>query len=307
MKLLAILAFAALMQQGGADQQFGVRAGYTIEPESLHVGDPGILRIRVVAPAGAKIVFPGAVDSTAEVEPLDPVSVHQETKNGEVEAVATYRFVAWELGLPQIAIGPIRVEHDGAVRELQIGDARVFVLTVLPQDTTQRAPRPARGIALLHISNWPMWVLIGSGFLIAAIVGIWLQRRASRPRPTPAPIAAAKRAFGRLAALDLVGAGEPAKHVAASVDILRNYLAMRNAAASTGLTTGELAGALEGDTAVPVDRVTALLETADGIKFSGESVAGPFAERLAGEAAAIVSEVHRADSHKPANKSRKEK
>jgi hypothetical protein len=301
MKALLFLAFAMLFQQGAA-REIPVKAGYTVEPESLHVGDPGILRIRVIAPEGARVIFPGAVDSTAAVEPLDPVTVRQETKNGEVEAIATYRFVAWELGLPTIVIGAIRVEHNGAVRELMIGDARVSVMTILPSDTAQRTPRPARGIALLDISNWPMWVLIGAGFVVAAIVGVWLQRRASRPRPPAAPIATAKRAFGRLAALDLVGAGESAKHVAASVDILRDYLAMRNANASQGLTTVELTRALAGDGNVPVNRVAALLTTADEIKFSGQSVDPRSAERLAGEAAAIVSEVHRGDSRKSKKK-----
>lgn len=297
-----MLAVAAVMQQGGADRQIDVRAGYTIEPESLHVGDPGLLRIRVVAPPGARVIWPDAIDSTAAVEPLDPVSVREEMKDGLLESIATYRFVAWELGLPAIAIGVIRVEHNGAVRELQIGDARVSVMTILPADTAQRAPRPARSIALLNISNWPMWVLIGAGFVIAIIVGVWLQRRSSRPRPPAAPIATAKRAFGRLAALDLIGAGESAKHVAASVDILRNFLAMRNPNASQGLTTAELTRALADDGAVPVHRVAALLETADAIKFSGQSVDPPAAERMAGEAAALVSEVHRNDSRKTKKK-----
>jgi hypothetical protein len=300
MRLLAVIAAFAMLQQGGggAAQQINVRAGYTVEPESIHVGDPGILRIRVVAPAGARITFPGAVDSTAAVEPLDPVTVHEETKNGEVEAIASYRFVAWELGLPTIGVGSIRVDLNGASRELRIGDARVFVMTVLPADTTDRTPRPARGIALLNVSNWPMWVLIGVGFLVAVIIGVWLQRRAGKPKPPQAAIVTAKKAFGRLSALDLIGAGEPAKHVAASADILRTYLAMRSDNASTGLTTAELAQSLAGDGAVPLHRVKELLETADAIKFSGESIDGPSAERLGGEAAAIVNEVNRVDTHK---------
>ena len=153
-----------------------------------------------------------------------------------------------------------------------------------------------------------MWVLIGVGFVIAGVVGVWLQRRTGRPLPPPAPIATAKRSFGRLAALDLVGAGEPAKHVAVSVDILRVYLAMRNGEASQGLTSSELAQVLADDGAVPVHRVSELLQTADAIKFSEQSVDGPSAERLAGEAAAIVSEVHRADTHhSSARQSRKKK
>jgi hypothetical protein len=86
------------------------------------------------------------------------------------------------------------------------------------------------------------------------------------------------------------------------VDILRTYLAMRSTDASQGLTSAELAQAVAGDGAVPVHRVTALLENADAIKFSGESIDGPLAERLAGEAAAIVSEVHRADTHQSRKK-----
>jgi hypothetical protein len=296
MNALSLLAAVALLQGGGAQRQNDVRAAYTIEPESIHVGDPAILRVRVIAPAGSKVVFPGAVDSTSSVEPLDPVSVREEMKDGMLESVASYRFVAWELGLPVISLGTIVVDMNGTTRELKLGDPRVFVMTILPADTAQRVPRPSRDIAVLPASNWQWWILIAVGFVVAGILGLWFQRRAHRPPAPIEPVVAARRAFGRLDALDLIGAGEPAKHVAASAGILRNFLAMRNASAGTGLTTAELLAVLHVDGAVPSHRVETVLATADAIKFAAQGVDAASAEALGAESLAIVSEIHRADN-----------
>jgi hypothetical protein len=191
------------------------------------------------------------------------------------------------------------------VRELRVGDARVSVMTVLPEDTAQRIPRPSRDIASLPVSYWATWMLIGVGVFILAMLGVWWRRRGMRGPPPVAPVAAAKKAFGRLEALDLVSAGEPAKHVAASADILRAYLAARDAAAAQGLTTSELVDALRGDGAVPLERIEAVLATADAIKFSGQTIDGAGAERIAGEAASIVNDVHRADLHQTRRKTRR--
>ena len=121
MKPLVLLAVVGLLQggmqgavQGGAlTRTAGVRATYTIEPETVRVGDPAVLRVRVIAPAGTRVIFPPAVDSTSAVEPLDPVSVHQDTRDSLLESTATYRFLAWELGMPAISLSPIRVVRDG--------------------------------------------------------------------------------------------------------------------------------------------------------------------------------------------------
>ncbi len=310
MKPFVLLAIAGLLQggmqgggQGGAvTRPSGVRATYTIEPETVRVGDPAVLRVRVIAPAGTRVIFPPAVDSTSAVEPLDPVTVHEDTRNGVVEATGTYRFLAWEVGLPAISLSSIRLMGTGRTRELQLADPRVTVESILPADTTLRMPRPARNIVFLPPQRWPWWVLVVAGFTIAAIVGAWLQKRGRRPVRPVEPFVDAQRAFGRLNALDLIGAGETAKHVATSVDILRAYLGARDAAAGPGLTSTELLHALQGDGSVPLSRMTSLLTSADAIKFAADSVDAREAERLGAEAVAIVAEVRHAELHQAASK-----
>ena len=296
MNAVALLAVAGLLQGGASARPAGVRATYSVEPDTVRVGDPATLRIRVIAPAGTRVIFPPAVDSTAAVEPLDP-SPCTRRRSTVVEATAIYRFLAWEVGLPAILLSPIRLVRDGYTQELRLADPRVTVESVLPADTTLRVPRPARDIVFLPPSRWPWWVLVLVGFTVAALGGLWLQRRGRQPLRPIEPLAEAQRAFGRLNALDLIGAGEPAKHVGTSVDILRAYLAARDGAAGPGLTTRELLRALHSDGSVPLNRVMVLLSAADATKFAGESVDAAEAERLGAEALAIVVEVRRLELH----------
>jgi hypothetical protein len=295
--VLLVATLGAL--QTGATRSTGVRLGVTVSPTSVRIGQPATLTVRVQAPAGTKITFPPAVDSTANVEPLDPVSVREETRNGFVDATATYRFLTWQVGDAPIPVSPIRLERDGAVQELTIGDPMVSVVSVLPADTALRVPKPARDISLLQIRRWPWWLLIALGFAVASLGGWLLERRTKRPPPPIEPFVDAQRAFGRLGALDLIGAGEPAKYVGASADILRTFLAARDANAAPGRTTSELLIALRKDARVPASRIAAMLASADSIKFAGGVIDAATAEALGAEASAIVLEIHRRDHKAP--------
>jgi hypothetical protein len=290
---VAMLAMPVISASQGASS--GVRSGFVVEPDTVRVGQPATLTVRVQAPAGTRFTFPEAVDSTASVEPLDPVSVREETSGDVVEATAIYRLLAWEVGRVTIPLGAIRLTRDGRAQDLMIGEPTVVVQSVLPADSALRVPRPQRGIALLPVSEWPWWLLIVAGFVLAALAGWLLQRRQRRGPPPIEPFAEAQRGFGRLSALDLISAGEPAKHVSASVDVLRRFLAARDPRATLGLTASELVTLLRDDGAVPAARVAALLTAADAVKFAPRDVDARTAESLGAEAAAVVTEIHRND------------
>jgi hypothetical protein len=293
----ALLAVCAAFT-GSARAQTGVRWGYVVEPETTSVGRPATLTLRVRAPAGTRLTFPQAIDSTASVEPLDPVSVREETNDGAVTATATYRFLSWELGTVEIPVGAIRVVRDQRVQELVIPPPTIVVSTVLPADTAQRKPRDARAIVLLPGGAWPWWWYALAGFVLAIVVG-WLLQRRSRKRVLPIPpYVDAQRAFGRLSALDLIGAGEPGKHVTASVEVLRRFLAARDHRANVSLTGTELTSVVRADASVPTARVSSLMGRAEAAKFAPDDIDAPTAEALGAEAVAIVTEVERADERR---------
>ena len=302
--LALALAFAAFGQGGAggpAVRADAIRVGVSVEPVAVVVGQPVTVRIRMIAPAGSRFTFPRAIDSTGAIEPLDPVVVHDTTSGGTVETVATYRLLAWDVGATRIPLGPVRVERGGRAQDVAIADARVDVVSVLPADTSLHTPRPAREVVFTPSSRWVLWVLMLAGFAIVVLVGWALQRRSRHPPKPIEPFADAQRAFRELAALDLIGAGESAKHVASSADIVRAFLAARNGHAALGLTSEELARVLDADPAVPASRVHALLVATDSVKFAGGTLTATAAEALGAEAVAVVAEVQRADASAPDN------
>jgi hypothetical protein len=288
--ILAIMSSAVIGQAPS-----GVRAGLLVRPDTVRVGEPATLVVRVEAPVGTMFAFPPAVDSTARVEPVDPVQVREERRGDVIEAVATYRFLAWETGDVVIPIATVRLRMPDRTQDLSLGEPHIFVRSVLPADSAQRVPKPARAFLFLPNRVWLLWVLIGAGFLVAGLVGWLLHRRSHRVVPPLEPYADAQRAFGRLAALDLVGAGEPARHVTASADIVREYLAARDPRAGMALTTTELLAVVRADGSVPEFRLAALLAAADSLKFEHATIEAATARALASEAQALVAEIHRAE------------
>lgn len=290
---LAVVASAAL---AGAQQAGRVSVTHTLEPPSVLVGMPTLLHVRVVAPPGTRVRFPSAVDSAAGIEPVDPVTIREEPVDAGIAWIGTYRLVAWETGELPITLGPIEHDAGGVSGATRLRDAVLEVQSVLPADTSLRTPRPARDIVALPPPGLPWWLYTLIGALIAILGGWWLQRRADRPVPRVPPERIAHRALEQLRSLELIAAGEPARHVVASADILREYFATRDPEAAVGLTSRELVAHLRGDDAVPAHRVLEVLHAADAVKFAGYQVDPGTAEFLAKEADAIVDEVRRLDA-----------
>jgi len=288
---VVVAAIVLAFQVAGAPPA-GVRVNARIAPDTVLVGEPVTLTVWVTAPEGAVLTFPVAVDSTGNIEPLDPVSVVPPDANGD-EYVATYRLLAWRPGDTPVPLPPVQVFIAGRSSFVNVPSPRVFVRTVLPADSALRVPAAAREIVVLPPSRVFLVVGILSALALVALVA-WLVQRRARTRVVEAdPHGAAQRAFGRLTALDLIGAGEPARHVTTASDILRDFLAVHNPAAARGLTTSEIVAAVSEDPDVPVRRVEALLTAADEIKFTPERADAREAEAIAAEAEAIVSETHR--------------
>lgn len=291
---LAILALllpaAALAQQAPA-----VRAGTSVQPDTVTVGDPFLVTVRIAAPLGARITFPEVPDSGASVEALDPRQVRTVPDSLAVQQVATYRFAAWDTGDQPIPLGDALVELGGAQRRVALGALSVHVRSVLPADSAQRVPKPARDI---FVFGPPWWIWVVAALIAAALLGLvwwWWRRRQRREPRRVDPFEQATAAFDRVEALGLVSAGERGRHVALMVDVLRSYLAAILPEALESRTSTELLVALGARATVPTTRLATVLGEADLIKFARRSVTADRARALGEEARAIAMAVHDAE------------
>jgi hypothetical protein len=306
---IAFIASAALSLVGGAaggqsraQPTFQVRAGVTIAPDSVRVGDPFRVTVGVRAPAGAAIEFPRALDTTAAVQSLDPVQVRTSADTTVTEQYGDYRVAAWDIGKQPIRLEDVLVRYDGVVRRVSIVGESVFVKSVLPADSTKRIPKPPRPLIELSAIPWWLWALIAAAVVaIGLLLWWWLHRR-----KTPAaavvidPFGRAEKEFQRIEALGLLDAGERGRYVTLMIEVLRDYLAARYAEAMLSLTSSELQRTVRDLPHVPQDRLTRLLTEADLIKFARRPVSGERARELGREARAIVALEHQASMPAPA-------
>jgi hypothetical protein len=278
--------------QRGADDGSRMSYGVRTSTDTVRIGDPFVLSIRVRAPMGASIEFPPGPDSASAVQLLDPRTVRTAADTAALDQTATYRLAAWDIGPQPILLGDVVVSGVGADRRISVGRPSIFVQTVLPADTTLRVPKPARPIFDQSIPRWWLWALIAAAVALLLFALWWWWRRRRRPAAPPLEdsLAVAEREFARIEALRLIEAGERGRHVALMADVLRDYLAARYDNAPLSLTTGELTRALHRDQ-VPLERLGRLLDAVDLIKFARRPVTREDALELGREARLIVRTV----------------
>jgi hypothetical protein len=295
--LLSAMAVLMLSPQAVRSQgmsQDGTRVSYGVKTstDTVRIGDPFTLSLRVRAPVGAVIEFPAGPDSTAAVQLVDPRVVRTTLDTAALDQTATYRLAAWDIGPQPIPLGDIVVSGVGPDRRIPVGRPSIFVRTVLPPDTTLRVPKPARPLIDQSLPQWWLWALIALTAAVLLLALWWWWRRGRRPAAPPVenPLVVAEREFARVEALRLIEAGERGRHVALMADVLRDYLAARFASAPLSLTTSELTRALHRDD-VPLERLGRLLDEVDLIKFARRPVTRDAALELGREARLIVRAV----------------
>ena len=284
---------SARAQAGGT--LAGVQLGVSTRPDTVTVGDPLELRIRVRAPAGATIVFPDGPDSSAQVEAIASRALLGAANAGGTDQTAVYRLVAWEIGAVPAKLGDVVVTLAGAERRISLGNVTVTVRSVLPADTTLRVPKPPRPPLDVVIPWWRTWLpwMLAALALLGLIAWWWRRRRRGTAMQATAvdAHAFAEREFARIEALGLVDAGERGRHVALMVEVLRDYLALRLPDARASLTSGELLAALRGSRVVPVERLRGVLDDADMVKFARRVVNADRSRELGRDARAIARDV----------------
>ncbi|MEW5918226.1 MAG: DUF4381 family protein [Gemmatimonadota bacterium] len=299
--MIASFVVAALLLAQGTQQPIRVERAIVVQPETVTVGDPFRVLVRVRAPRGVEIGFPDGPDSSEFVEAVDPVQIITTNDTTATDQTATYVLSAWDVGRVSFQLGVVRLVSGRNVQETALGTASVFVRSVLPADTTLHIPKPARGIVELP-TPWWWWLLIAAAVVaIIALVWWWLRRRRRLRLIAPVdPYEEAIAAFERVEALGLVSAGERGRYVALMVEVLREYLMRIDSRADLAFTTSELLAAITDVAAFPSNRLAGLLVEADLIKFAKRPIVAAQATQLGSEARAIVEMIHTTPAPAPA-------
>lgn len=297
MKRLALLLLFAAAPIAAPIAAQNVRAGVSQSKDTVTVGEPFEVRVRIRAPLGSEIRFPENPDSSGTVQARDPRTIVTTDSVQALDQTATYRLAAWDIGSQRVVIGDAAVVSSGSrdARPVPVAELRVFVRSLLPADSALRVPKPARPLWEPRVFPW--WLLAAILAAIAIGLGIWWWlRRRRRPVAVAVidPFARAQREFTRLETMGLVDAGERTRFVALAVEVLRDYLAAREPDATLALTSRELVHTLRRNPRIPHERLSRALHEADLAKFARFGLTEDRARALARDAREIVEHEHRA-------------
>jgi hypothetical protein len=300
---LLVVAAAALGQDTvqaqvpalvSAPVQAPVQLGVRVQPETVTVGQPFRVIVRIRAERGARIEFPLGPDTAGVVQSLDTRVVTDAPDTSAAEATAVYRLAAWDVGRHAVGIPEVTVRTHDASRRVPLDSIAVVVRAVTPRGKAARPPRPARPVFVAGPPWWQWAIPLGIGLLVLTLLWWLLSHRRPRPAATVAAVAVAGNEFDRIDALGLLEAGERGRYVALVTEVLRAYLARRIPGAAIGLTNGEVVHTLRADPRVPVDRLAAVLRDSDMVKFARHTVSIDQASDVGQQARRVVAEIEAA-------------
>lgn len=296
--LLAIAPGAVAAQATPAAPATRIQYGVTQSADTVTVGDPFRIVLRVRAPLGSVIEFPAGPDTTGPVQLLDPPRPVAADDRTAVDQSMTFRVAAWDVGTLPVALGELVVRSPAGSQRVTVPTESVHVRSVLPADSAQRVPRPVRPVfEAPRLPSWLWAVLAALALLVALGLWWWWRRRRRRPPVVVAPedaFARARAEFERVERLGLVEVGERGRHVALMIEVLRDYLHARHPDARLSHTSTELLLALRGRESIPGERLGAVLAEGDLVKFARRAVSAERARQLGAESRAIVDTVEEA-------------
>ena len=239
--IASLLLQAAVPQGQATPAELPVQMGYRVSPDTVLIGQPFDLFIKVHAPKGVRFEFPAGPDTTTQ-NGMRPIELRGEklvTMLGDT-AVALYHLAAWDIGVQPLRFPDVRVTFEGQERRPPLGGASVFVRSVLPADTSLRVPKPARPLIVLPVFNWLLWLALLAAAIAAALAWWAWRRYRNRPKAPVDPYARAQQQFARIEQQHLLEDGRHDEYYAAMVDVTREYLAARIPGVRRSDTTSEL-------------------------------------------------------------------
>jgi hypothetical protein len=289
--LLLLQAIAPSRPAQNPQAPLAVEMGYRVIPDTVLIGQPFNLFIKVLAAKGVRFEFPLGPDTAMQngVRPIELRGEKVVAMLGDT-AVALYHLVAWDVGTQPLRFPDVRVTFQGQERRPPLGGASIFVKSVLPADTSLRVPKPARPLIVLPVFNWLLWLALLAAAIAAGLLWWAWRRYRNRPKPPIDPYVRAQQEFARIEALRLLEDGQSAEYFAAMVDVAREYLAARVPGVRRSDTSSELLRAMR-----PRDGVEAelpqLLERSDLVKFARADVSLEEARQAGLALRAIVDHV----------------
>jgi hypothetical protein len=299
---MACVAFGASGLGAQSPVRADVQAGVVVRPDTVTVGDPFSVTVRVRVPVGARVEWPVLTDTAATIAPRAPM-VRRDGPADSLrrEEIAEYPVAAWDTGQLATQWPPALVIVGNDTVPVRLADARVTVQSVLSADTAEHVPRPAKPlfgqVVPWYVRWWPALLLLAA---LALLLWWRSRRRPSVPAVAPAPMLGpyerAMAAFARLERMALTDAGEHGRAVTLAMDIVRAYLLNRTPRASLAHTSAELLASVSDDTRVPVPSLVSLLVDVDAVKYARRPLDASDARALIANAKALVEQVEQRES-----------
>jgi hypothetical protein len=293
---IGLLLQAALPQtpqtpQGLPATTLSVQMGFKVSPDTVIIGQPFNLLVKILAPKGVRFEFPTGPDTTIQngVRPIELRGEKFVSMLGDT-AVALYHLVAWDVGIQPLRIPDVRVTLGAEERRPALSGASVFVRSVLPADTALRVPKPPRPIIVLPVFNWWPWIALLLAIIAATLIWWAWRRYRNRPKAPVDPYVRAQREFDRIEKLGLVEGGRGGVYVSLLVDVGREYLAARVNGVRRSDTTTELLRTMQPRDGAEAE-LPGLLARADLVKFARADVSREEAASTRTTIRAIVDSV----------------
>ena len=184
MRRLAALGFAVVLCGAPCDARAqdvtrtGALVSVSVVPETVTVGQPFSVRIRVRAPKFATVHFPAVPDTADAIEAVDPRATEDAGDAEVIDRTAVYRLVAWDVGKRTPHFANVTVTTAGSDQVYPVEVSPVAVKSLLPADSAQRVPKEARDPVAPPSALWK-WLLLGAVFA-ALIWLLWRRRKAAR-------------------------------------------------------------------------------------------------------------------------------
>jgi hypothetical protein len=142
----------------GQGTEPSIRYGVTKSRDTVTVGEPFEVRVRIRVPADAQIAFPDNPDTVGTIQARDPRTIETADSVQSLDETAIYRLAAWDTDSQSVRLADAVVTWNGVEKRVPIGEIGIFVRSVLPADSAQRVPKPARPI--WETRPFPWWLLL---------------------------------------------------------------------------------------------------------------------------------------------------